>query len=59
MPAPDDIDAILPAIRGMVGIPVKTNVDLERGRLIQSTVADSPDATRPLDHSTPSGRDES
>jgi uncharacterized membrane protein len=42
-----DIDAILPAIRGLGGTVLKTNVDLERVRLIQSTLADSADTTQP------------
>ena len=36
-----DIDAILPAIRGFGGTVLKTNVDLERAKLIQSTLAAS------------------
>jgi uncharacterized membrane protein len=35
-----DMDAILHAIRGLGGTLLKTNVDLERARLIQSTLAD-------------------
>jgi uncharacterized membrane protein len=46
-----DLDAILPAIRGMGGTVLKTNVDLERAKRVQSTLADSADATRPLGHS--------
>ena len=42
-----DIDAILPAIRGLGGTVLKTNVDLERAKLIQSTLADSADTTQP------------
>ena len=34
-----DMDVILHAIRGLGGTVVKTNVDLERARLIQSTLA--------------------
>ena len=40
-----DIDAILGGIRGLGGTVLKTNVDLERAKLIQSTLdaaADSP-----------------
>ena len=33
-----DIDAILEAIRGLGGTVLKTNVDLERANLIQSTL---------------------
>ena len=60
--APDDggdIDAILPAIRGWGGTVLKTNVDPERAKLIQSTLADSADATRPVGHSVPSRGGES
>jgi uncharacterized membrane protein len=38
------IDAILDAIRGLGGTVLRTNVDLERAKLIQSTLADSADA---------------
>ena len=34
-----DMDAILHAIRGLGGTVLKTNVDVERARLIQSTLA--------------------
>jgi uncharacterized membrane protein len=34
-----DMDVILHAIRGLGGTILKTNVDLERARLIQSTLA--------------------
>jgi Protein of unknown function (DUF1269) len=34
-----DMDVILPAIRGLGGTVLKTNVDLERAQLIQSTLA--------------------
>ena len=34
-----DMDAILHAIRGLGGTVLKTNVDLERAKLIQSTLA--------------------
>jgi uncharacterized membrane protein len=34
-----DIDAILSGIRGLGGTVLKTNVDLERAKLIQSTLA--------------------
>jgi uncharacterized membrane protein len=39
-----DMDRILQAIRGLGGTVLKTNVDLERARLIQSTLKDSFDA---------------
>ena len=37
-----DMDAILYAIRGLGGTVLKTNVDVERARLIQSTLAAAP-----------------
>jgi uncharacterized membrane protein len=37
---------ILQGIRGLGGAVLKTNVDVERARLIQSTLADAPDAAR-------------
>jgi uncharacterized membrane protein len=42
-----DMDAILHAIRGLGGTVLKTNVDLERATLIQSTLATSVAATQP------------
>ena len=43
-----DMDVILHTIRGLGGTVVKTNVDLERARLIQSTLAAaSTDANAP------------
>jgi uncharacterized membrane protein len=42
-----DLDAILQAIRGLGGTVLKTNVDLERARLIQSTLTASADKTQP------------
>ena len=44
-----DLDAILHGIRGLGGTVLKTNVDLERARLIQSTLAASVDMTRAKD----------
>ena len=44
-----DMDAILHAIRGLGGTVLKTNVDLERAKLIQSTLAASADTTQPND----------
>jgi uncharacterized membrane protein len=38
---------ILHAIRGLGGAVLKTNVDVERARLIQSTLAATPDASSP------------
>ena len=37
-----DMEAILHAIRGLGGTVLKTNVDVERARLIQSTLAAAP-----------------
>ena len=37
-----DMEVILHAIRGLGGTVLKTNVDLERAKLIQSTLADCP-----------------
>ena len=37
-----DMDAILQDVRGLGGTVLKTNVDLERARLIQSTLAAAP-----------------
>ena len=34
-----DMDAILQGIKGLGGTVLKTNVDLERAKLIQSTLA--------------------
>ena len=42
-----NMDAILRGIRGLGGTVLKTNVDLERARLIQSTLAASADSTQP------------
>ena len=39
-----DMDAILHAIRGLGGTVLKTNVDLERAKLIQSTLDASSNA---------------
>jgi uncharacterized membrane protein len=40
-----DMDALLHAIRGLGGTVLRTNVDLERAKLIQSTLADSAGTT--------------
>lgn len=40
-----DLDVILHAIRGLGGTVVKTNVDVERAKLVQSTLAAAPAAT--------------
>lgn len=39
------MDVILHAIRGLGGTVVKTNVDVERAKLIQSTLAATPVVT--------------
>jgi len=41
------MDVILYRIRGLGGTVLKTNVDLERARLIQSTLAASAATTQP------------
>jgi uncharacterized membrane protein len=42
-----NMDAILRAIRGLGGTVLKTNVDLERAKLIQSTLAATADTIQP------------
>jgi uncharacterized membrane protein len=42
-----DMNAILHSIRGLGGTVLKTNVDLDRARLIQSTLAASADTVQP------------
>jgi uncharacterized membrane protein len=42
-----DLDSILPAIRGMGGTVLKTNVDLERAKRVQSTLAAPSEVTQP------------
>jgi uncharacterized membrane protein len=42
-----DQDAILHTIRGLGGTVLKTNVDLERAKLIQTTLAASADSLQP------------
>jgi uncharacterized membrane protein len=42
-----DMEVILHAIRGLGGAVLKTNVDLERAKLIQSTLAASADTSKP------------
>src|SRR5262245_43640885 len=42
-----DMEVILHAIRGLGGTVLRTNVDLERARLIQSTLAASADTSKP------------
>jgi uncharacterized membrane protein len=43
----DDIDPILHAIRELGGTVLQTNVDLERAKLVQSTLSASADAATP------------
>jgi len=38
-----DMDVILHGIRGLGGTVLKTNVDVERARLIQATLAETPE----------------
>jgi uncharacterized membrane protein len=38
----DNMDAVLQGIRGLGGVVLKTNVDMERTRLVQSTLAAAP-----------------
>jgi uncharacterized membrane protein len=42
-----DMDMILEKIRGLGGTVLKTNVDVKRAKLIQSTLAALPEATQP------------
>jgi len=42
-----NMDVILHGIRGLGGTVLKTNVDVERSRLIQSTLAAAPSASSP------------
>jgi len=42
--AEGDMDVILHAIRGLGGTVLKTNVDVERARLIQATLAATPES---------------
>jgi len=44
-----DMDVILGAIRGLGGTVLKTNVDVERAQLIQSTLAATSPETRKSD----------
>ena len=51
-----DLGAILQGIRGLGGAVLKTNVDLERARLIQSTLSEPcAEATGTIDASSTSG----
>ena len=42
-----DMDVILHQIRGLGGTVLKTNVDVERAKLIQATLAGAPEGERP------------
>jgi uncharacterized membrane protein len=42
-----DMEVVLHTLKGMGGTVLRTNVDLERARLIQSTLAASADKTQP------------
>jgi uncharacterized membrane protein len=42
-----DLDAILPGIRGLGGIVLKTNVDIERARTIQSALGAAAEMSQP------------
>jgi len=48
--AEGDMDVILHAIRGLGGTVLKTNVDLERAQLIQSTLAAAPTPVKKPEH---------
>ena len=48
-----DMEAILHAIRGMGGTVLKTNVDLERAKLIQTTLSAGPVAVSPIPKGDP------
>ena len=43
------MEMILHAIRGLGGTLLKTNVDLERAKLVQSTLAAASDGTTEMD----------
>jgi uncharacterized membrane protein len=55
----EDVDALLPALRGLGGTVLKTNVDLERAKLIQSTLSNLADTTCPAGQTGPSERGQS
>ena len=48
-----DLEVILHAIRGLGGTVLKTNVDLERARLIQTTLSAEPAAVNPISNGDP------
>ena len=48
-----DLEVILHAIRGLGGKVLKTNVDLERAKLIQTTLSAGPAAASPIPNGDP------
>ena len=48
-----DLEVILHAIRGLGGAVLKTNVDLERAKLIQTTLSANPAAISPIPNGDP------
>jgi uncharacterized membrane protein len=48
-----DLEVILHAIRGLGGMVLKTNVDLERAKLIQTTLSAEPAAANPIPNGDP------
>src|SRR5258706_9041205 len=48
-----DMQVILHAIRGLGGTGLKTNVDLERAKLIQATLSATPAAVNPIPNGDP------
>jgi uncharacterized membrane protein len=48
-----DLDATLCAIRGLGGTVLKTNVDLKRAKLVQSTLSTEPAAVNPIPNGDP------
>jgi uncharacterized membrane protein len=48
-----DLEVILHAIRGLGGTVLKTNVDLERAKLIQATLSAEPVAVSPIPNGDP------
>ncbi len=48
-----DMQVILHAIRGLGGTVLKTNVDLERAKLIQATLSATPAAVNPIPNGDP------
>jgi len=48
-----DMEVILQSIRGLGGTVLKTNVDLERAKLIQATLSAGPAAVNPIPNGDP------